>query len=95
MGLLGKKKNKKFSYQPRFYDDNGAGNPYEFKHKFDEFRVTIDADKGIKAKFTKAFHDFKYNQNREANRRILIIISILILVFLFIIDFDFSIFKRK
>ncbi|VXC37654.1 Riboflavin synthase subunit beta [Flavobacterium sp. 9AF] len=95
MGLLGKKKNKKFSYQPRYYDNKGEGNPFEFKHKFDDYRVTIQSDRGIKAKFVRAFNDFKNNQNREANRRILIIISVLILVFLLIIDFDLSIFKRK
>ena len=86
MGLLGKRKNKKFSYQPRYFDDKGEGNPFEIKHKFDEYRVTIGSDRGLKAKFMKALNDFKHNQNKEANRRILIIISILILIFLFIIE---------
>jgi len=93
MGLLGKRKNKKFSYQPRFYE--GEGSPYEMKHKFDEFRVTVGSDNGLKTKFFKALGDFKTNQNKEANRRVLIIVGILLLIFLFIIDFDFSIFKRK
>lgn len=95
MGLFGKKKNKKYSYQPRYFDDKGEGNPFEIKHKFDEYRVTIGSDRGLKTKIVKALNDFKYNQNREANRRILIIIAILLLVFLFIIDFDLSIFKKK
>lgn len=94
MGLLGKRKNKKFSYQPRFFDDEGRGNPYEFKSKFDDYRVTIGSDKGIKTKFKKALSDLKHNQNKEANIRTIIIISILILIFLFIIDFDFSIFIK-
>jgi len=93
MGLLGKRKNKKFSYQPRFYE--GEGNPYEMKHKFDEFRVTVGSDSGLKTKFFKALGDFRANQNKEANKRVLIIVGILLLIFLFIIDFDFSIFKRK
>lgn len=95
MTLLGSKKNKKFSYQPRYYDDKGEGNPFEIKHKFDEFRVTVGSNKGLKTKFINALNDFKYNQNKESNRLILIIIAVLLLVFLFIIDFDLSIFKLK
>lgn len=92
MGLLGKKKNKKFSYQPRYYQ--GDGNPYEIKHKFDDFRVTVGSDNGLKNKFVKAVNDFKNNQNKEANRRILIIVGVLLLLFLFLIDFDLSIFIK-
>jgi hypothetical protein len=95
MGLIGKRKNKKYNYQPRYFDNNGEGSPFEIKHKFDEYRVTVGSDKGLKVKLVKALNDFKYNQNREANRRILIIIGVLLLVFLFIIDFDLSIFKKK
>lgn len=95
MGLIGKRKNKKYNYQPRYFDNDGEGSPFEIKHKFDEYRVTVGSDKGLKVKFVKALNDFKYNQNREANRRILIIIGVLLLVFLFIIDFDLSIFKKK
>ena len=95
MGLLGKRKNKKFSYQPRYFDDKGEGNPYEFKHKFDEYRVTVGSDRGLKTKFTNALKDLKHNQNRAANRRILIIVCILVLIFLFIMGFDLSIFKKQ
>lgn len=95
MGLMGKRKNKKFSYQPRYFDDKGQGNPYEFKHKFDEFRVTVGSDRGLKAKISNALKDLKHNQNREANRRILIIVCILVLIFLFIMGFDLSIFKKQ
>lgn len=92
---IGKRKNKKFSYQPRYFDDKGEGNPFEIKHKFDDYRVTVGANKGLKGKFVSALNDFKNNQNKEANRRILIIIAVLVLIFLFIIDFDLSIFKRN
>ncbi|UKM65036.1 riboflavin synthase subunit beta [Flavobacteriaceae bacterium GSB9] len=94
MGLLKLRKNKKFSYTPRFYDDKGEGNPYEIKHKFDEYRKSVGANKGIKAKFNDAWDDYK-NPDRQVNRRILIIVAILILVFLFIIEFDLSIFLPK
>ena len=95
MGILAKRKNKKFSYEPRYYDNNGEGNPFEIKHKFDEFRVTVGSDRGLKTKFLKALNDYKNNENKEANRRILIIVGVLLLLFLFIIDFDLSIFKIK
>lgn len=93
MGFLNDRKNKKFSYQPRFYE--GEGNPFEIKHKFDEFRVTVGSDRGLKTKFFKALNDLKSNQNKEANRRVIIIIGVLLLIFLFIIDFDLSIFRKK
>ncbi|MCF7561057.1 riboflavin synthase subunit beta [Sabulilitoribacter multivorans] len=95
MGLLKLRKNKKFNYTPRYYDDKGEGNPYEIKHKFDEFRKTVGPNKGLKTKFNNALDDFKNNPDKEANRRILIIAAVLVLVFLFIIDFDLSIFFSK
>ena len=95
MGLLKLRKNKKFSYTPRYFDDKGEGNPYEIKHKFDDFRKTVGSNNGLKTKFNNALDDLKTNPNKEVNRRIIIIICVLILVFLFIIDFDLSIFFPK
>jgi hypothetical protein len=92
MGLLKLRKNKKFTYTPRYFDDKGKGNPFEIKHKFDEHRKTVGENKGLKGKFNDAIDDLKNKPDREANRRILIIVAILVLVFLFIIDFDLSIF---
>ncbi|MFD1615048.1 riboflavin synthase subunit beta [Gelatiniphilus marinus] len=90
MGLLKLRKNKKFSYTPRYFDDKGEGNPFEIKHKFDEHRKTI-GNNGFKTKLNNALEDYK-NPDKKANKRVLIIVAILILVFLFIIDFDLSIF---
>ncbi len=91
MGILSTRKNKKYSYTPRYY--KGEGSPYELKHKFDEFRVTAGSNSGLKTKFNNAVDDYKHNRDSSgANRRTLIIIAVLILTFLFIIDFDFSIF---
>lgn len=95
MGLLKLRKNKKFSYTPRYYDDKGEGNPYEIKHKFDDFRKTVGNNNGLKTKFTNALDDLKTNKDKEANKRVLIIVAILILIFLFIIGFDLSIFFSK
>ncbi|MDB2462502.1 riboflavin synthase subunit beta [Algibacter sp.] len=95
MGILKLRKNKKFSYTPRTYDDKGEGNPFEIKHKFDEYRKTVGANKGIKSKFTDALDDLKNNQDDQASKRVLIIVGILVLIFLYIIDFDLSIFLPK
>lgn len=95
MGILKLRKNKKFSYTPRTYDDKGEGNPFEIKHKFDEFRKTVGPNKGIKGKFNDALDDLKSNPDNQANKRTLIIVAVLVLVFLFIIDFDLSIFLPK
>ncbi|GAA4887062.1 hypothetical protein GCM10023311_08400 [Flaviramulus aquimarinus] len=95
MGLLKTRKNKKFSYTPRYFDDKGQGNPFEIKHKFDEHRKTVGANKGLKTKFNDALDDFKNNPDNQVNKRVLIIVAVLILIFLFIIDFDLSIFFSK
>ncbi|MFI1745588.1 riboflavin synthase subunit beta [Thalassobellus sediminis] len=95
MGILKLRKNKKFSYTPRFYDDKGQGNPYEIKHKFDEYRTTVGNNNGLKTKFVNALNELKTNKDKEANRRIIIIVAVLVLLFLFIIDFDLSIFFSK
>ena len=95
MGLFKLRKNKKFSYTPRHFDDKGEGNPFEIKHKFDDFRKTVGSNNGLKTKINNALDDLKSNPDYAANRRIIIIIGILILVFLFIIDFDLSIFFSK
>ena len=92
MGILKLRKNKKFSYKPRYYDDKGEGNPFEIKHKFDEYRKTVGGNTGLKTKFNNAIDDFKNNPDADVNRRVLIIVGILVLIFLFIIDFDLSIF---
>ncbi|MFB9052803.1 riboflavin synthase subunit beta [Formosa undariae] len=92
MGIFKSKKNKKFSYTPRHFKNDGEGSPFEMKHKFDDYRKTVGSTGGIKSKFQNAFDELKESPDRSANRRILIIIAILIFIFLFIIEFDLSIF---
>jgi len=92
MGRKTLPKNKKYSYSPRYFDDKGQGSPYQMKHKFDEFRSTVGANKNFKTKLNNALDELKNNPDKEANKRTLIIVAILVLVFLFIIDFDLSIF---
>jgi len=91
MGILNTRKNKKYSYTPRYY--KGDSSPFELKHKFDDYRVTVGNNRGLKTKLNNAIDDYKYNEDSSgANRRIMIIIGVLILIFLFVIDFDLSIF---
>lgn len=90
--MLAKRKNKTFEYTPRYY--KGEGNPFKITHKFDEHRVTVGDNKGLKAKFMQAMADFKNNQNSRSNKWVLVIVMVLILIFLIIIDFDLSIFKN-
>lgn len=91
MGLFKLRKNKRFSYTPKYY--SGEGNPFEMKHKFDDYRQTVGNNSGLKRKVVSAYEDYRYNPNKEANKRVLIIIAVLLLIFLFVIDFDFSIFR--
>ena len=95
MGIFKTRKNKRFNYTPRHYDDKGEGSPFQMKHKFDEYRNTVGGNSGLKTKFKNAFNDLKNSRDRETNKRILIIAGILLLVFLYIIDFDLSIFFSK
>ncbi len=98
MGIMGKfsklRKNKNFSYSPRYYDDKGEGNPFKIEHKLDKFRSTVNTPRGLKGKFNSAFADLRRVGDRNTKLRLLIIIAVLILVFLYIIDFDLSIFLR-
>lgn len=93
MGLLKRRKNKKFSYEPRFY--KGDGNPYEIKHKFDDFRTTVGDTPNFKQKLNRAIEDYKNNTDKASAKRFLIIFLVLLLVALFIIDFDLSIFFKN
>ncbi|SDB46392.1 hypothetical protein SAMN03097699_1504 [Flavobacteriaceae bacterium MAR_2010_188] len=94
MGILKTRKNKKYSYTPRYY--KGEGNPFEIKNRFDEHRVTSGSMGGFKTKLNNAVGDYKHVPDRDgANKRVLLIIGALILIFLFIIDFDLSIFLQN
>ncbi|WP_316929966.1 riboflavin synthase subunit beta [Winogradskyella sp. PG-2] len=86
------KKNRKYSYQPRYY--KGEGSPYELKHKFDEHRTTVNPAKGIKGKWNAALDDY-HNRDEKVNKRVLIIVGILIFLFLLAIGFDLTIFLPK
>lgn len=91
MGLVKLRKNKKFNYKPLYFNDKGEGNPFEIRHKFDEFRKTVGGNKGFKTKLNDAIEDSK-NPDKAASKRILVITAVLVFLFLFFIGFDLSIF---
>ncbi len=92
MGIISKRKNKKYSYKPRYYEFEGDGSPFSMGHKFDQFRTTVGENKSLKAKFKTAWADLRSTSDKNANIRLIVIIAVLVLLFLFIIDFDLSIF---
>lgn len=95
MGIIKLRKNKKFNYTPRHFDDKGEGSPYQIKHKFDDYRKTVGSNTGLKTKINNALDELKNHPDKNANKRIIIIVCILVFIFLFIIDFDLSIFFSK
>ena len=93
MGLLKTRKNKEFGYEPRYWNDNGEGNPYKLKGKFDEQRTTLSASGGLVNRFKTAWNEYKTEQDKSSHKTIIIIAAILIFIFLWIIDFDLTIFS--
>ena len=78
MGIFKLRKNKRFNYTPRHFDDKGEGNPFEIKHKFDDYRKTIGSNSGLKTKINNAIDELKESPDHEVNKRIIIIVAILL-----------------
>lgn len=99
MGMLSKftrlKRSKKFEYSPRYFDDKGKGNPFKMEPKFDQYRSTVNAPRGLKGKFGNALADARQQGDRNLKKRMVVIIAILVLIVLYIFDFDLSIFLPK
>lgn len=94
MGILGKRKNKKFNYKPRHYEYDGEGSPFSIENRFDKYRTTVGDNKNLRGKFKAAMADLKTKSDKNVRIRLWIIIAVLLLIFLFIIDFDLSIFYQ-
>ncbi len=93
MGRFSKlRKNKKYSYRPRYYDDKGEGSPYKIQHKLDKYRTTAQGPGGIKSRWNSAIKDMKQAGDRNLRIRFWVILVVLLLIVLFILDFDLSIF---
>ncbi|TDQ29334.1 riboflavin synthase subunit beta [Zeaxanthinibacter enoshimensis] len=89
------RKNKKFDYSPRYFDDKGEGSPFKIEHRLDKYRTTVDSPGGIRGRWNQAMSDMKNAGDRNLKWRFYIILTILILIFLYIIDFDLSIFYTQ
>ena len=48
------RRNRRYDYSPRYYDDKGKGSPYKLEPKFDQFRSTLSNQRGLKNKITNA-----------------------------------------
>ena len=92
MGIFKTRKNKKFSYSPRYWDDKGEGSPYQIGNRFDKFRNTVGSNTNFKDKVKIAWAELRHNSDQKVNKRVLLIFLILLLIFLSLIDFDLSIF---
>ncbi|WP_317040761.1 riboflavin synthase subunit beta [Pricia antarctica] len=89
------KNSKKFDYQPRYFDDEGKGNPFKMEPKFDKYRSTVNSPRGLKGKFGSAMSDVRQQGDRNLKKRMVIIIAVLVFIALYILDFDLSIFLSK
>lgn len=92
MGILKTRKNKKFGYEPRYWDNKGEGNPYKFKGKFDAHRTTLQSSGGLMSRFKRAWSEYKSAEDKSSNKTIILIVLVLLFGFLWIIDFDLTIF---
>ncbi len=79
MPFISKRKNKTFSYEPRYYQNGKEGSPYKIGQKFDEYRTTINTSNTLKGKFSSAWEDLRKNPKNNANRRTLYIFVLLAL----------------
>lgn len=94
MGILNRRKNKSYDYEPRYFKNSDGSRPFEIKHKFDEHRTTVQKT-SLKGKFTNAMTDFKQGSDAVVKTRIYIILAVLLFIFLWLIEFDLSIFRVK
>jgi hypothetical protein len=92
MGLLNRRKNKSYDYEPRFFKSSDGSKPFEIKHKFDDHRTTVQ-NTGLKGKLSNAVGDFKQGSDVVVKNRIYIIVAVLVLIFLWLIEFDLTIFR--
>ncbi|MDG1573246.1 riboflavin synthase subunit beta [Robiginitalea sp. M366] len=86
------RKNKKYGYTPRYYDDKGEGSPFKMEQRLDRFRSTGGVQGGIKSRLNRALRDSRQEGDPNYKLRFLLVLAILLLVVLYLLDFDLSIF---
>lgn len=90
MGFLGRRTNKRFEYNPRFY--KGKKNPYGIEHMFDDFRHTAHQGRGLIGRWYSAMFDANSEGDSRVWIRLGFIVAVLLLIALYILDFDLTIF---
>ena len=86
-------KNKRFSYNPRYYKEKAIQNIYAFDSAFIKNRnFTSSVD--ISSQWKVARLSYRNRSNRNFSTTIIVIALVLVLIFLFVIDFDLSIFSK-
>ena len=91
VNLFKLEKNKRFTYNPRYYKDKSVDNIYDFESVYSKNRTsTSSADISSQWKEARIMH--RNRSNSSFSKVIIVIVLLLVLVFLFIIDFDLSIF---
>jgi hypothetical protein len=88
VGLFKLRKNKRYSYSGRFFEDNSYVSkhsiPKKMKSKFEEFRSTVGDDNSFRKKIRNAVNDYKEGSEKYVRVRLLIILALLIIIlFLF------------
>ena len=89
------RKNKKYGYTPRYYDDKGEGNPFKIQHRLDRFRSTAGPQGGVKSRWKRAMADSRQKGDRNYKLRFYLVLAILLVLALYLLDFDLSIFFPK
>ncbi|CEN37003.1 conserved hypothetical protein [Capnocytophaga canimorsus] len=88
------KKNKKYSYTPRYYEGKDIGNVYELDSRIRKYRDTPNNNH-----FTEQWKEMRAESrnrgNREINRTLIIVLIVLLLLVLYIFDFDLSFFTTS
>ena len=93
VNLFKLEKNKRFSYNPRYYKEKAIQNIYAFDSAFIKNRnFTSSVD--ISSQWKVARLSYRNRSNRNFSTTIIVIALDLVLIFLFVSDFDLSIFSK-
>ncbi len=88
MGLISRRKNKTFSYQPRYAQLEEGEIPFKISQRFDKYRSTLETPNDLKGKFKLAWEERKNHTNKTTNQRVLIISVLLVILFICFMGLD-------
>ncbi len=92
MGFLFRhRKNKRFSYKPRFYEMDESWHDHETRHRFEEFKKNMDDKRSKRSNSADRLRE-RHQNDIKRMRRIFLLVAILVVLVLYFFDFDFSLF---